>query len=900
LVGEQKTINLTLVESIKNLDEVVVIGYGSVTKRELTGSVASVKEEDFNPGAVSDALELVQGKVAGLSVTKMDGGDPTKGYEISLRGATSLNGSTEPLVVIDGIPGGSLEAISPGDIESIDILKDGSAAAIYGTRGTNGVILITTKKGKKGRTYVELSARALTERVLNRLEPLTRDEYLAMKTEFENSDSPAKRSIADGMIDYGEDTDWFEEILRDNPIGQNYNLAIGGGSENTSYRVSFDFNKREGILLNNNSQDLRIISNIQQQAINNKVKFSVQMGLTDEKTNPVDYNAVRQTIQRNPTESVYNKDGSLTEYIGAWQYDNPVGILTERVIDNAGSRVFGNLGVDVMLAKSFKINVVAGLNRNRILNGYYAPSYSLPMETGGIDGSANRWAGSFFNKTFESTLEWKKTMAKHNLSLLGGYAYEYIVNEEFYASNSNFISDDLLYNNLGLGTFLSEGRAEMKSYKEESTLTGFFARGSYSYDNKYYLSGSIRREGSSKFGTNYKWGIFPAVSAAWDISQESFFENISGLVQFLKVRAGYGVTGNQGLDDFYIPMVRYKQDDGFFYYNGEKERGYVPESNANPDLRWETKTEYNVGLDWLLYNSKIGGTIDFYIRDTKDLLMLYDVPQPPNLAPEMWANVATMRNSGLEFTVNATPVQMDKFSWNFTFLFDSRNNKILSIQDEEGYYTLEYLNQGDVGAPGISAWTHRVEEDEPVGNIHTYRYLGFDEEGLWIFDDINNDTTIDTEDRTVVGNGVPDYYLGFTNTFKYGKIDLSIMLRGMFGHQIINAKRIWHGNPKFLPRNVLKEAMNTELWDDPEFSSYYVEDGDFVKVDNITLGYTHPFNNKYIKSVRLYGSVNNAFVFTKYTGLDPEVSFKGLEAGNDNRFDYPSVRTFIIGLNVKF
>lgn len=897
LVGDKTVIDLVLSESIETLDEVVVIGYGSVTKRELTGSVASVKEEDFNPGAVSDALELVQGKVAGLSITKMDGGDPTKGYEISLRGATSLMGTTEPLVVIDGIPGGSLNSISPTDIESIDILKDGSAAAIYGTRGSNGVILITTKKGKKGRTYVEFSTKVYTERVLNRLDPLNREQYLAMKTRFEESDSPAKRSIAKNMIDYGQNTDWFEQIIR-NPFSQNYNLAIGGGDENTTYRASIDFNNREGILLNSNSQDIRVVSNLQQQAINNKVKFNLQLGLSDAKSNPVDYNAVRQTIQRNPTESVYNEDGSLTEFIGAWQYDNPVGVLTERVNDSTGSRIFGNLGIDIFLTKSLKLNAVGGINRTRTLNGFYMPSYSLPMETGGIDGSANRSSGSYLNRTFETTLEWKKSVGKHNLSLLGGYAYEYVVNERFYASNSNFISDDLLYNNLALGSFLSEGRAEMGSYKAESILAGFFARGSYSYADKYFLSGSLRCEGSSKFGSNYKWGTFPAISAAWDVSQESFFAGISSLVQFLKIRTGYGVTGNQGLSEFYIPIVRYEQDEGFFYYDGQQERGYVPVSNANPNLRWETKAEYNFGLDWLLYNSRIGGSIDYYIRDTRDMLMRYDVPVPPNLAPKMWANVASMRNSGIEFTINATPLKMGKFSWDMTFLFDYRKNKILSIQDD--YFKLEYMNIGDVGAPGISAWTHRIEEGEPVGNIHTYKYLGLDEEGLWIFEDVNNDTIIDTDDRTVVGNGVPDYYLGFTNTFRYGNWDLSIMMRGMFKFQIINAKRIWHGNPKFLPRNLLTEAMDTELWDDPEFSSYYVEDGDFVKIDNITLGYTHPFNNKYIKSARLYGSINNAFVFTKYTGLDPEVSLVGLEPGNDNRFDYPSVRTFIIGLNVKF
>jgi len=714
-IAGRTVIDIGLVEDITVLEEVVVIGYGSVTKRELTGAVSSVDQKDFNPGAVTDALQLVQGKVAGLSITKIDGGDPTKGYEITLRGATSINGTTNPLVVIDGIPGGSLEAIAPDDIESFSILKDGSAAAIYGTRGTNGVILVTTRHGAKGKVNVEYSTRFYTENVLNRIEVLDSTEYLALRDSFAVSKIATKRTRAKGMVNYGADTDWFDEILQ-TPFSQNHHLALDGGMEKTNYRISFDYSDQDGILLNSHKQELRVIASVQQNALNDKVKFNIQLGLTDNKNNPVDYNAVRQTIQRNPTEPVRNDDGSFFEFPGAWQYDNPVGVLTERVVDNAGSRLFGNLGVDVYLTKSIKINATGGMNRYRQLNGFFMPSYSYPMETAGIDGSANRWAGNNFTKTFESTLEWKKTYGSHNLAVLGGYAYEYYMREEFYASTGNFITDDVLYNNLALGSFLSEGRAEMTSYKGESILSGFFARGSYSYGNKYFLSASLRREGSSKFGANNKWGTFPAVSVAWDISQEEFFKPVAGVIEFLKLRAGYGVTGNQGLDEYYIPIIRYGQDIGFFYYNGMQVRGYVPISNANPNLKWETKAEYNIGIDWLSLNSRLGGTVDYYIRDTRDLLEEYDVPVPPNLSSQMWANVGSMRNSGVEFTINATPVKKSKLSWDFNLILDYRKNKVLSIQND--YYKLEYRNIGDVRAPGISAWTHRLEDGEPMGNIN--------------------------------------------------------------------------------------------------------------------------------------------------------------------------------------
>jgi TonB-linked SusC/RagA family outer membrane protein len=527
------------------------------------------------------------------------------------------------------------------------------------------------------------------------------------------------------------------------------------------------------------------------------------------------------------------------------------------------------------------------------------PSYSFPMEKEGVSGSALRKAGNNNRITFESTLEWKKVLGQQNIAIVGGYSYEYYVTEEIYASNSNFISDDISYNNLGMGTYLAAGYADMDSYKAESKLSGFFARAVYNFSNKYFLSASIRREGSSKFGINERWGTFPAISAAWEVSQEEFFKPLSSLFEFLKIRAGYGITGNQGMTDFYVPIIRYGQDVGFFYYNGEQVRGYKPVSNANPNLKWETKAEFDLGFDWLALNSRLGGTVDYYIRDTRDLLMQYDVPVPPNLYEQTFANVASMRNSGIEISINTTPVKKSKFSWEVNFTFDYRKNKVLSIQNE--YYKLEYRNYGDIGAPGISAWTHRLEEGQPIGNIHTYRFEAIDSLGKWVFADLDSSGGKSTGDRTVVGNGVPDFYLGLTNVLRYGKFDLSFMLRGMFGQQIINAKRIWHENPQFLPQNIMKSALNTNLWDAPEFSSYYVENGDFVKVDNITLGYTYLFkNNKYIRSFRLYGTVNNAFVFTNYTGLDPEVSFKGLEPGNDNRFDYPSVRTFVVGLVVKF
>jgi TonB-linked SusC/RagA family outer membrane protein len=893
LVGEQKTINLTLVESIKNLDEVVVIGYGSVTKRELTGSVASVKEENFNKGVVDNPMQLVQGKVAGLTIVSPNGGDPTSGYEVLLRGSSSVQGSAEPLVVIDGIPGGDINAVIPEDIESIDILKDGSAAAIYGTRGTNGVILITTKKGSSGKLRTEFSSSFMTERIFNDLDVLSADEYRQVKTDWLASGDARKISEAESMIDYGENTDWYNAIMR-NPFTHKERLSLSGGMTNSNYRVSFEYLDREGIILNSNKEAFRVSANLNHRTLKDKLNFKAQLGLTNSKENPVNYDAIRQTVKRNPTEPIYNDDGSFFE-LDKWVYYNPVALLEERTNDVEKNIYHINLGADLDISNSLRVSIVGSMHKNDSLNGYYEPSYTFTQYLSGTGGSASRATSLSSTKTLEATLNWKKQFKDHNMNVIGGYSFQEYSSEYFSLSNSNFISDEITYNNIGIGTFLTEGRASMDSYKNASRLIGFFGRLSYHYAGKYFFSASVRREGSSKFGINQRWGTFPAISAAWDMSQEQFIQNLD-ILQQLKLRAGYGVTGNQGLDDPYIPLIRYDIS-GTYYYSGEIKQGYAPVSNANPNLRWETKNETNIGLDWLANGARLGGAMDFYIRDTKDLLEQYNVPVPPNLYSSTWQNVGSMRSSGFEFSFNTVPVMKDKFRWTLDLVFDYRQNKVLSLSNDQ--FSIEYRNIGVVGNPGISAWTHRLEEGEPLGNIHTYKYEGLTEEGEWIFKETSGDSTITDEDRTVVGNGIPKLFAGLTNTFQYNNIDLTITMRGMFGHQVINTKRIWYDNRTFLPENVLRTAIDQELWSDPEFSSLYVEDADFVKVDNITLGYTF-LNIPWISSARIYASVLNAFVFTGYTGLDPEVSIKGLAPGNDNRFEYPSTRTFLVGFNIKF
>lgn len=890
-INGSTTIDIRLQPQAITGEELVVIGYGTAERRELTSSVSSVTPDDFNEGNVTNPMRLLQGKVSGLSVTNLGGGDPTADFEVRLRGSSSLNASQEPLVVIDGIPGGDLNSINPNNIESIDILKDGSAAAIYGTRGTNGVVLVTTKKGTAGETTVEYSGKVSTQRVSRRLDILTADEYRQFKEELSSS----RPNVASSMTDYGNNTDWFDAVTRD-PYSQIHSLALSGGMENTTYRASLYYSDQQGILRSSSEDEYRANLNMQQSALDNRLQLDFRLGVSDVNSNPVDYDAIRQVNKRNPTEPIYNEEGEFNEFLGAWEYQNPVGMLEEPIDDEGNTNFYGDLSATLSVTDNLAIKAIAGLESNKWLNGYYEPSYAYEQESSGTDGSASRSAGRGNTETFESTIEWTKDIASHSIDLLGGYSYQHFSTESFEAENTDFITDAFAYNNLGSGTYLQDGRAGMGSYKEESQLVGYFARAQYNFDQTYYLTASVRHEGSSKFGSENKWGTFPAVSAAWDISNAGF-DGISEQFDMLKLRAGYGITGNQGINP-YIPLMRFGQS-GFYFYEGEFVPGYQPVSNANPNLKWETKEEMNVGLDWTIMDGRLGGTVEYYQRDTEDLLHEYDVPVPPNLYGTTYANVGSMRNTGVEFSINAVPVQTSDLNWTIDFNIEHRKNELLTLSNDQ--YQLEYRNIGDIGSPGISAWSHRYEPGRSIGSIHGYKYEGLTEDGEWIFADLNDDGQYTPDDRTYIGNGVPDFYSGLTSRVQYQNWDFTVMMRGMFGHQIINHRRIWYSNPTTLPNNVFESATETELWDDPKFSSYYVEDGDFIKVDNITLGYTLPVQNiASVKNGRVFLSVDNAFLITGYSGLDPEVAVGGLTPGFDTREDYPSTRTFTLGVNLSF
>lgn len=893
---------ITLKEDTEVMDEVVVIGYGTQRKGDVTSAISSVKAEDFTVGKVGDAADLIKGKVAGLSIAK-GSGDPNATSTIRLRGVISVNGSTTPLVLIDGVEG-DLGTVAPENIESIDVLKDASAAAIYGTRGANGVILITTKTGRReAHTTANYSGYVSASQFGKKLEFMTAEDVRAGKTSF---------------TDKGYDTDWLDAISRTG-FTHNHNFNITGGTKQTTYSADFTYRKEDGVIMNTYAEDIRMRFDVSHWMLNDMLKVNLNMvkkwhkNSATNATNSDQSNIYRQAIARNPTAPIYNEDGSYNEDFGINYYYNPVGMLEERLGNYTyeETRATGNITLEPI--KGWQTNLMLATSRFGAHDkGYNTTEY--------YSNKLNQWSGYGYHTNSESyqnnleiTSKYDLNVGKHRMNALVGYSYQYYKWEQNYSNNYDFPTDFYQWNNMGIGQALKNGKAGLGSSANENTLIGFFARVSYAYDNRYNLLVSVRREGSSKFGENNKWGTFPSASLGWTISNEEFMKGITWLNN-LKLRAGFGITGVIP-NDPYISLTKYTYGSSYYYSGGEWLPGLSVTSNPNPDLKWEKSTEFNVGLDWSVLNDRLGGSIDMYTKKTTDLLFLYTVPTPPNLYNSTLANAGSVRNQGIEVAVNAVPVRTKDFEWKTVVTVLANRNKLLSLSNDL-YESESHIDTGGLGEP-ISVTTHRMEEGHPLGEFYGLKSVGVSENGMFLIEKPNGEVVEfsanqvgDDEYRQYLGNGLPKVYLGWTNNFSYKNWDLSMQFTSQLGFQILNEPRAFYENNS-IAYNRLKSVEEAPYGGQYTLSSaqsqtlvsYYLEDGDFLKLTNLTIGYTFPIkrNNKYIKGVRAYLSGDNLFCITGYSGLDPELSNPyPTYAGIDYRDKYPSVRSFTFGLNLTF
>lgn len=915
VIGSQDSFTITMESSEESLEEVVLIGYGSQERRAVSTAVTKVETDDFNQGVVSSPVELIQGKVAGLQITRAGGNNPNGGTSIQLRGVTSITGSTSPLIVIDGIPGGNLDLLQQNDIESFDVLKDGAAAAIYGTRGTNGVILITTKKGKKGTSTFNYST-------------FVSRDYVNSKPDFLSADQ-FRAAIADGIIsennDLGASTDIFDELINNSNLTQYHNFIASGGSENSNYRASLYYKDSQGIALENGREEFGVRASFNQKGLDDKLTFASSVVVNVNDANLLGGGQFGIVTDWNPTAPIYapfntSEEGELFNQgrYGFYQPENGYNPFSEYA-NRFNQRKQLTFSGDVKLAYEVTPGLVASVfgsyQRNSYNDRFYRSTQDYQQYNTGSPyfGTGYAYKGNHldFTQTIEPTITFSKDLGDNSFELLGGYSYQYSTTENSSMDNSGFTTDGFEDWNFGAGNAITDTdlpRPNLSSFKEDNTLIAYFTRLSYNYLDRYFLQASVRHEGSSRFGSNNKWASFPAISGAWLISDEPFIEDVDWLNN-LKLRAGYGITGNQGIPNYQSIVtlgtggkypVFLDGADGATYY-----QTYGPVKNPNPDLKWETKKEFNIGLDFGFWYNKLSGSIDYYTRRTEDLLLSYDVPQPPFVQGSIYTNVGNITNNGLELALSYRALDKGEFKWNIDFVGSYQNNELTTLSNQ--IFSVSELYGGNIGNPGNLGDAIRNTEGGPIGNFYGKRFAGFTVDGKWLFHKadgtIGRASDMAEEDKSIIGNGLPKYYASLTNTFKYKNFDLTVLLRGKFKYDILNTVDLFYGNPSLLPGNVLTSALGkySNITEAPQYSDYYLEKGDFVKLDNLTLGYN--FNLKdtsLFSALRIFGSARNLATFTGYTGRDPEVQDTGLYPGIDDRNFYPRTITVTAGVNVNF
>lgn len=904
-VGKQHHFSIVLEEDKKILNEVVVIGYGTQKKGDITSSVGSVKSEDFTAGAINDAGQLIQGKIASLSVTNPSG-NPVGGTEISLRGNTTILGaSTNPLILIDGVPG-DFNTVAPEDIESIDVLKDGSAAAIYGSRGTNGVVLITTKKSKGNNiNEVQYSGYLSLSTIAKKPDFCDADDYRQQ----------IKDGLRDAAWDLGDNTNWIDAITRTG-LSHVHNISFKGGNAQTNYIFNVNYRNLQGIFKRSDKEEFQGRAEVNHSMFDDKLRFNFQL-----LGNQTGYTATsdggsfntyswRQALIHNPTEPIKNADGSWHENTGIFNYDNPVSRIYECDGEQKISQTRFSSNITLTPIKELTFNALFSYDKINQEGGYYETKKHISNVRDGMNGYASTGASSTVTKLVELTAQFHKNFGDHTIQALAGYSYQESTYSNQYERNYNFPTDLYSWHNIGVGQALKEGLGTEYSYWLDTNLIGFFGRLNYNYKNRYLLMASVRHEAASQLaGTDKPWGTFPSVSLGWRITEEKFMKN-QKVFDDIKLRAGYGVTGSQPSQSFLgVPLLGYGD---YYLYNGQWIHALQPTQNSNDKLKWEEKHEYDIGADFSVLNYRLNVSIDWYYRLIKGLLYDYSVPSPPNLYTTTRANVGEMSNNGLEIMVNAIPVQTKDFKWKTTITFSTNSNKLKSLSNDLYQTSSDYFMTGWIEEP-IKTESHIVRIGHKVGDIYGFKVVDVDESGKWIYLDkdgnrVNyDDFTHSFEDKQILGNGVPKWYLGFNNQFRYKNFDLAINMRGAFGFQIMNGMRMFYENRSRQDWNRLRSAydkvfgkavLNTLCSE--EFNSYYVENGDYWKIDNITLGYSFSKINKWIKALRLYASVNNAITITGYKGIDPEVSTSGLAPSYDNRDSYPHTRAFTFGMNVTF
>ena len=908
-VNGRTVINVEMKENSEILSEVVVIGYGTMDKKELTSAISHVSEKDFLSVSSLDPSMMIQGKVPGVSITNTGAGDPNNQASIQIRGVSSRSAGLGPLIVIDGVPGGNLTNINPNDIASFDILKDGAASAIYGTRGSNGVILVTTKKGSKdGATHTSYSGTFAWDKVKRELDMMSARDYREVRLGW-----------GDRGVDLGGNVDWLDAVTRTGFTMQ-HTLTISGGNERSNYRVSADYRDANGIDLRSDREEYGARASVMHTTKGGLFTINLNVAPRIIYRDNADWGVFCNAIEANPTTPIMDPDDPNRYYNFQGQVvgSNPVELqkleknhADTKLLDWDGTiklNLLPLLAKDGVSDHTLTTQIMFADHQYSNNNSWFRPSTSTQAINNGYDGEASR----SYSKERQYVMEWLTNYStriadRHNIKAMVGYSYQYSQYSGFNAENKDFPNDGLGPDNLGSGELAKEeGEVLMGSYKNDAKLISFFGRVSYDYEGKYLFTASLRHEGSSKFGQNHKWGDFPAVSAGWRISQEEFMKGIEW-INDLKIRADYGVTGNQDFGSYI--SLNTMTGFGYYFYNGKYFQVWGPSKNVNPDLKWEKGKNWNVGVDFSLFNNRFYGSLNYFSRRQQDLLGNYKVSVPPYLFDETFVNVGTMKNTGFEFDLNFNAVNTKDFSYSLNVVGTVMSNKFVDFSNSK-YVGQDFYNVCDTSDPYPFYSLQRIQKGESLGNFYMWKYAGITSGGDWLVYDKDGDIIRASQatdaDRRVVGNGMPKFTMSTGHNFRYKNFDLALFFRGAFGFDIFNIHDFYYGTRNFTG-NVLKKAYgkNFDINPDanPVVSDYFLERGDYFKLDMVTLGYTLPTPKcRFLDKVRLYGTVKNVFTITKFSGVDPSTyQVNGLTPGaQGSRTYYPSTRQFIVGLQLDF
>jgi len=903
-VAARNGMTVNLQEDNKLLNEVVVVGYGTMRRKDVTSSITTVRSEDLNKGVFTDPGQMLQGKVPGLVVSST--ADPNGSPTITLRGASTLrSGAMSPYYVVDGIPGVDISIVSPDDIESIDVLRDATATAIYGSKAANGVIIITTKKGDKEKTNVTYNAYVAFDKILNTYD-------MASASDLREYAQKTGVTLKDG----GANVNWQDEVLRTG-VSHNHNLGISGGNGRTNYMISGNILKRQGVINMTGMDRFNVRSLVSTKVLKDRLTLSLSFNSMYGKhfgvpTGNEGASVLDAMNYYSPTNAIKNADGTWTVGAGSKNY-NPLALMEENTSETIWKRnqFIGKATLEIIKGLLWNVNY-SWSNYQSTYSGYNTRKSQLEG-IGNKNGQADR--NTYFGReqTFETYLNYGFTAGKHKIDLMAGYTWEEKKNNDgFGLKVEGYYNDDLTWYNMSYAqTILGVQNSVSSGYVENIRNISFYGRVNYSFDSRYMLQATVRRDGSSVFGKNSRWGTFPSVSAAWNITEEKFMKN-QNVFDNLKLRAGYGVSGNAMGFDVYSSYNTYGAT-GTFTYDGKMYRTYAATKNANPDLKWETTGMLNIGLDFAFLRGRLNGTIEYYNKKTKDLIWSYPVPTTQYVYGWMDANVGEMTNKGIEFTLNAVPVQTKNFTWNTSINLSHNKNTVDKMQNDQFHTT--NLTQGDPMVSGVSAdgWTQRIMEGESIGTFYTYQYAGtvngrseyyvLDENGNRTGETTNNPSL---KDRSITGCAQPKLNVGWNNSLSFKNWSLNAFFTGVFGNDVYDSPRAHYTSAQMFSdgKNVLKEFLSFPAGDATGSlpSDRWIEKGSYVRLQSLSLSYTfrNCFNN-WIQDLTLYGTANNVFTITSYKGLDAEVNLGGIDPGIDYRWSrYPHTRTFMVGVKINF